>query len=222
MEIKITDIVREAAPALRVLVFEADVINKESSDALTGAIESEGERLRRIFRIEDVNKRPSIRATREAYKKLGKDPNRYRPSAEALTRRIIQGKGLYRVNEIVDAINLISLHTGFSIGGFDADKISGTSLALGRGEEGEDFEGIGRGKLNICGLPVYRDGLGGIGTPTSDCERTKLSLSTRRLLMIVNMYGMEDETVEEVREYCENVLREYCAAENIVCRLVEA
>ena len=118
--------------------------------------------------------------TRETYRRLGKDPSRYRPSAEALRRRLLRGLELYKIDTLVDLINLVSLRTGYSIGGFDADKIQGTDLCLGVGRAGEPFEGIGRGVLNIEGLPVWRDALGGIGTPTSDNERTKMDVGTRR------------------------------------------
>ena len=135
--------------------------------------------------ITDINKRSAIFEMRKLYKKLGKDPNRYRPSAEALCRRILHDKDLYKINTMVDIINLISIKTGFSIGGFDCEKING-NLNLGVGVAGEKYEGIGRGLLNIEGLPVYRDNTGGIGTPTSDEERTKIDVTTKKLLMIIN------------------------------------
>ena len=93
----------------------------------------------------------------------------------------MRGLELYQIDTLVDLINLVSLSTGYSIGGFDADKIQGDSLELGIGRAEEPFEGIGRGKLNIEGLPVYRDRAGGIGTPTSDNERTKMGLETRQM-----------------------------------------
>jgi len=135
--------------------------------------------------VENINKLPGIYEMRQLYKKLGKDPNRYRPSAEALCRRILKEKSLYRINTLVDIINLVSIHSGFSIGGFDYDKIIG-NLRLGVGVAGEKFEAIGRGLLNIEGLPVYRDEQGGIGTPTSDEERTKIDIHTQKLLMVIN------------------------------------
>ena len=86
-------------------------------------------------------------------------------------RRLMRGLELYRIDTLVDLINLVSLRTGYSIGGFDADKIQGNSLELGIGRAEEPFEGIGRGVLNIEGLPVYRDSAGGIGTPTTNAPK---------------------------------------------------
>lgn len=184
----LSDEIKQAAPQLRVLAIEADIINEPTSDLLWTAICETGRQLRENVKIEDINKLPGIHATRLAYKACGKEPNRYRPSAEALTRRVVKGLDLYRTLYAIDLINLISLKTGHSIGGFDADKIQGDTLTLGIGREGEEFDAIGRGPLNIAYLPIYRDAIGGIGTPTSDCERTKLSSDTTRLLMIVNIY----------------------------------
>lgn len=174
-KIIITPEIYRAAPGFRELYIEADVVNGETQDELFAMIAAEGERLRGLLTIPEIAQRPAIAATRAAYKALGKEPNRYRPSAEALHRRMLQGKGLYRINALVDIINLLSLRYGYSIGGFDADKISGPTLTLGVGREGEPFEAIGRGPLNIACLPIFRDEIGGVGTPTSDNERTKMT-----------------------------------------------
>ena len=169
---------------------------------------------RATYKMEDINKRKVIFATRQTYKNLGKDPNRYRPSAEALCRRIIKGINLYPIDTLVDLINFVSLKSGYSIGGFDFDKIRG-HLELGIGAAGEKFEAIGRGLLNIEGLPVYRDEIGGIGTPTSDEERTKITAETTRLLMIINGYSGK-EGLEEAASFSVELLKKYAGAEEII------
>lgn len=125
MNIIIEDVVRQAAPGLKVIAIEADVVNTETSDELWGLMTRAADDMAAVMELADINKRPAIRATREAYKALGKEPNRYRPSAEALCRRILKGMGLYRIDALVDLINLVSVQSGYSIGGFDADKIEG-------------------------------------------------------------------------------------------------
>ena len=152
-----------------------------------------------------------LTSTREAYKRCGKGPSRYRPSAEALRRRLMRGIALYQIDTLVDLINLVSLRTGYSIGGFDADKIQGTDLKLGIGRAEEPFEGIGRGVLNIEGLPVYRDAVGGIGTPTSDNERTKMDLGTQHILAIVNGYSGQ-EGLREAAEMIQELLKKYTSS----------
>lgn len=172
-----------------------------------------GERYRQTLTVESLKQMSGIAATRRVYKACGKDPSRYRPAAEALIRRMLQGKELYRVNTLVDLINLASIAYGYSIGGFDADKMVGDRLELGVGKEGEPYEGIGRGMLNIAGLPVYRDGMGGVGTPTSDHERTKISMETTHLLVLINGYDGNEAQVRANAEYIQELLRRHCQSD---------
>ena len=214
MKIQFDDKIKSAAPGLRVVTIEADVANPATSDELWALLMRAAGDIHDVLEMPEINKRPGIRATREAYKALGKEPNRYRPSCEALCRRIVKGMELYRIDTLVDVINLISIQSGYSIGGFDLDKIDGEQLTLGVGMEGEPFEGIGRGTLNIANMPVYRDNVGGIGTPTSDNERTKLSLETTRLLMCINVYG-EEMPVDDVIGLSTSLIEKFANATNI-------
>ncbi|MDH6305317.1 DNA/RNA-binding domain of Phe-tRNA-synthetase-like protein [Parabacteroides sp. PF5-5] len=220
IQIQISEEIRKACPDLHVLALSCDVKNTPSDPKLWGEIALIEEEIRNTFKLEEVNKWLPIRATRQAYKTLGKDPNRYRPSAEALYRRILRDLPLYKIDTLVDIVNLVSLKSGYSIGAFDVDKIDGESLVLGVGREGELYHGIGRGELNICGLPVYRDKSGGIGTPTSDEERTKIDLQTTRLLMIVNAYSGEDG-LQKTGEYAEDLLKKYVTAANLGISLIK-
>lgn len=208
IKINFSDTISTKFPNIKVLHIEAEVVNSPTSDNLWNEILEASKELKDKYALSELNKRPAIDSTRKAYKKLGKDPNRYRPSAEALGRRILNGKGIYRLSSLIDIINLISIKTGYSIGGFDASKISGESLLLDAGNEEDIFNAIGRGPLNIAGLPVYRDEKGGIGTPTSDEERTKLELDTKKLLMLVNIYG-EETSVEKTESMIKQYLSEY-------------
>lgn len=197
----------------------ANISNTQYSADLWSEIDTLGAEYRATLTTESLKDMTSIQATRRIYKLCGKDPSRYRPSGEALVRRVLQGKGLYQVDTLVDLINLASMKYGYSIGAFDADKFSGDTLTLGIGKEGEPYEGIGRGMINIAGLPVYRDAIGGVGTPTSDHERTKVSLSTTRLLVLVNGYDGSEQGVTDTAEYIIKLLNKYCAANNCAYKI---
>lgn len=188
---------------------EATVVNSPYCEALWHEINALGESYRALYTTETVKQVPGIEATRRVYKACGKDPSRYRPASEALIRRMLQGKELYQIDTLVDLINLASIAYGYSIGGFDADRFVGDTLTLGVGREGEPYEGIGRGMLNIAGLPVYRDAEGGVGTPTSDHERTKITIGTRRVLVLINGYDGNARRVMENAEYVQELLRKY-------------
>lgn len=188
---------------------EADVVNSEYNAELWAEINDLGEKYKAEYTTETVKTISGIEATRRVYRACGKDPSRYRPAAEALIRRMLQGKELYQIDTLVDLINLASIAFGYSIGGFDADKFVGDTLTLGIGREGEPYEGIGRGMLNIAGLPVYRDAEGGVGTPTSDNERTKIELSTRHVLVLVNGYDGNEAQVKANAEYIIRLFEKY-------------
>lgn len=210
--ISVSEELKNACPIFKGAAVYAEVTNTAFSEGLWQEIDSFTRELTTTTQPEDIKLQPAIAATREAYKRCGKDPSRYRPSAEALRRRLMRGLALYQIDTLVDLINLVSLRTGYSIGGFDADKIQGTDLELGIGRAEEPFEGIGRGVLNIEGLPVYRDRIGGIGTPTSDNERTKMGLETRHILAIVNGYS-GGEGLKEAAGMIQDLLRKYASSD---------
>lgn len=205
--------IAQACPDLCVCTLEAEVINTPYCAELWQEIMIEEQRLSTCFTPDTLKGRSGIEATRRAYRALGKDPSRYRPSNEALVRRYLQGKSLYQVNTLADITNLASIHFGYSIGGFDADKIKGETLTLGVGRNGEPYEGIGRGPLNIEFMPVYRDEIGGIGTPTSDNERTKLDVTSRRILFIVNAYDGNREQAFLCADYMRELVKKYASSE---------
>lgn len=213
MKIIVSEEIEKVCPEFVGACVEAEVVNTSYDEALWTEIESLGEKLRRELTTESLKDLPSIAATRRVYRSCGKDPSRYRPASEALIRRMLQGKELYQRDTLVDLVNLASIAYGYSIGGFDADMFSGDTLTLGIGREGEPYEGIGRGMINIHGLPVYRDAIGGVGTPTSDHERTKMTLNTRHLVVLVNGYDGNEQRVSENAEYIQALLRRYCQSD---------
>src|SRR3982751_6396658 len=150
IEIRIDAGIAEAAPRLVLGCVRATVRTEPGSEALwsemqDAASEAAGEATEPVAR-------PAIAATRELYKRLGKDPSRYRGSPEALLRRSRAGKELYRIHNVVDVINLVSLRTLLPIGLYDAAKLR-PPLILRRGAPGEAYDGIGKEALNLDGLP---------------------------------------------------------------------
>lgn len=214
MKVEVSTEIKNACPQFAGIAIAATVKNTAYCESLWQKIDEFTERYREMYTADSIKDRMTIRATREAYKKCGKDPSRYRPSGEALCRRILRGISLYQIDTLVDLINLVSIRFGYSIGGFDADKFEGDTLTLGIGKAGEPYEGIGRGVLNIEGMPVYRDAKGGVGTPTSDHERTKLSLDTVHLFTIINGYSGK-EGLKEAADYMVELLKEFAEATDV-------
>jgi DNA/RNA-binding domain of Phe-tRNA-synthetase-like protein len=213
MKVIVSDEIEQVCPGFVGACIDAQVENSEYNEALWQEINALGEYYRTTLTTESLKEMSGIAATRRVYKACGKDPSRYRPASEALIRRQLQGKGLYQIDTLVDLITLASIAYGYSIGGFDADKFQGDTLTLGIGREGEPYEGIHRGMINIAGLPVYRDALGGVGTPTSDNERTKMTLATTHLVVLINGYDGDEAHVKANAEYIQDLLRKYARSD---------
>lgn len=213
MKIIVSKEIESVCPNFVGACVEAQVKNSPYCAELWQEINALGEHYREVLSTETLKAISGIEATRRVYRACGKDPSRYRPAAEALIRRQLKGKDLYQIDTLVDLVNLASIRYGYSIGGFDADKFQGDTLTLGVGREGEPYEGIGRGMINIAGLPVYRDAEGGVGTPTSDNERTKISLSTTHLVVLINGYDGDEAQVTANARYIQELVRKYAQSD---------
>jgi len=211
-QIEISTELSELVPAMQLSCIECNVQMQERNEQLWNKIKAKIADLNQSLKVEDISRMPTIAASRKAYKICGKDPARYRVSAEALLRRVLKRKELYQVNNVVDCLNLVSISSGFSIGGYDASKITGRAI-FGIGKKNEPYTGIGRGELNIEGMPVFRDPEGAFGTPTSDSERTCVTPKTRRFLMIIIDYDNSGQ-LNDATKLAKKLLQEYASATN--------
>lgn len=213
IEISISEEFRKAWPNVKLECLACNVTMVEYNALLWEKISEVCSEIRASRKMDEVSQFPAISTSRKAYKALGKDPARYRLSAEALMRRVIKGNDLYQINNVVDVVNLASVSSGFSIGGYDLDKIDGQiELSIGRADD--VYEGISRGELNIESLPVLRDSKGAFGSPTSDSERTSVTMNTKRFLMVYFGFGAHDE-LEKASDFGQKLLLNFTSATNI-------
>lgn len=209
VSISIDDLLKEKCPDLILGCIQSEVIIKNEYPELLKLIQDNIQSIRSKLKIDEISKIRAIATARKGYKLTGKDPARYRLSAEALLRRIVKGNDLYKINNVVDLLNLVSLKTGFSIGGYDISKISGQAI-FGIGKENEPYKGIGRGILNIHQMPVFRDDTSAFGSPTSDSARTMVSENTSSFLMIFFSFGGLYE-LNEALDYAEELLSSFAS-----------
>jgi len=179
---------KEKCPRVALGCVSAVVEAPASPPALIAELKSCEQAILRSPEPRAVLESPEILATRAAYKALGKDPARYRGSAEALLRRVIAGKGLPQINAVVDTINLVSLESRLPIGLYDLAHVQG-EIVFRAGRAGETYKGIGKYDLNLEGLPVFCDALGPHGSPTSDSERTMVTSNTKHVLAVIISFG---------------------------------
>jgi DNA/RNA-binding domain of Phe-tRNA-synthetase-like protein len=217
--ISISEELRGKVPGIRLLCLECDVVTGDSPEGLLALMDEQCLALRGTLKTEEISTLPAIRASRAAYRRVGKDPARYRLSAEALLRRVVRGEALYRISNVVDLLNLVSITSGFSIGGYDAAALGG-EVEFGIGRAGEPYQAIGRGEFNIEGLPVFRDRRGPFGSPTSDSERTRVTPSTRRFLMVFIDFGSSAD-LEAAGQQAVNWLKAFAGTQNVEIQLVD-
>jgi DNA/RNA-binding domain of Phe-tRNA-synthetase-like protein len=127
---------------------------------------------------------PGVSEARALFHRLGVDPTKTRPSSEALLRRVVQGKGLPRVNLVVDICNLCSLEHQLPLGLYDREFVRGTVHARA-GREGEGYAGIRKQRVNLAGRLLLADDDGPFGAPTSDSIRTAITAATTKVLVVV-------------------------------------
>lgn len=90
---------------------------------------------------------------------------------------------------------------------------------MGIGKAGEAYHGLGRGELNIEGMPVFRDEAGVFGTSTSDSVRTGVSEATRRFLMVIVSY-QNNENLKEAQKMAVQLLTDFAAGKHIETALI--
>lgn len=213
MKITIDKSISDLLPNFNTLAFTMDVEIKESSDELKGLLKVlEVEVQNMCPTLEDVLKVPLIDEARNAYRTLGKDPSRYKVASESLLRRIVKDRGLYLINNAVDAGNALSIILKRNTAVLDYDKIKG-DVVIRKGRTDDLFFGIGRGKLNISNIPVYVDEVGPFGSSTSDSERTMITNKTKKLLVFVVCFSYTE--VDKAIEITKEIYEKYVNAKNI-------
>ena len=211
MKIKISQSLQDKLPDFKIIAYQMDVNvtkTKEVDDLLENLIKETSS----MYQIEEVVNIPKLKKSRDAYKKLGKDPSRYRLATESLIRRIVKGLGLYRINDIVDLGNILSVKTMRSVCVVDSDKIVG-DIYVRLGNETDEYYGINRGHINVDKIPVYTDDISPFGTPTSDTDRTEISLNTKKIIVMLICFDQSDLQTDEALLL--NLYQEYGHALNI-------
>ncbi len=208
--------VRISLASVRLGLLEAAAVRAEPSmPALTEELVSVADKLAEALTVEAVAELESVRAVRAMFRVWGLDPSKYRPSSEALLRRLAQGKGLYQISNIVDIVNLGQIETGWPYGCYDRDRVQ-PPVTLRLGERGEKYEGIGRRVWHLDGRPVLADREGPFGSPISDSTRTMITPGTRSLLAtIFAPASAPDHAIERALARLAERLERWAGAEGI-------
>ena len=213
MRVSIDAEMKGTCPRVALACVKAEVEAGATPEGLDRELHLCEEKISKLAEPKAVLESAAILATRAAYKALGKDPARYRGSAEALLRRVIAGKGLPRINNVVDVINLVSVESRLPIGLYDLAHVQG-DIVFRAGRAGETYKGIGKYDLNLEGLPVFCDAVGPHGSPTSDSERTMVAAGTKEVIAIIISFGGV-EGLERWGQLTTELLQKYATGKNI-------
>jgi DNA/RNA-binding domain of Phe-tRNA-synthetase-like protein len=196
----------ELAGRVRLGVLEVvGVTVREQDDALQAEVDRTCRELKSRYGEGKSAEVPGAADARTLYKT--------RPSSEALLRRALKGEPLYRINTLVDALNLCSLRAQLPFGLYDRDRLQ-PPIELRRGGAGESYEGIRKGPVNVDARPVLVDAAGPFGNPTSDSARTMITLEAKNALVVVYAPAAYSLVrLGEVLEVSASTLKRFCGGE---------
>ena len=218
IQAKISEDIKAVCPNATLGCIQAKVKVKNSDKELLEELDKCAKELEVNLKLEGVASLPERHDSREVYKKLGKAPSKYRVSSEALIRRILQGKGLYHINNIVEINNIISIKSHFSVGSYNVKNIE-SPICLNVGQEGQSYKGIGKAEVNIANLPVLSDSISTFGSPTSDSERAMITNDVEEIVMCIYSFS-GDEGLENYLELAKELLIKYADADDISIQIV--
>lgn len=220
MVLKISADLRKRFPELCVLVAGVDGVKVEKEKVeLQQFKEKIMEEVKRTYDLATVKDVPIFRAYRDFFWRIGIDPTKNRPAAEALIRRVLAGKPLPKINTLVDAYNLASIKTCISIGAFDAGRIRG-DLVLRLARKGEEFTGIGMEKPMVLegNEAVVSDSEKLIAIyPYRDADDTKVTETTKNvLLLICGAPGIDEGVLKRASQTTVDYITKFCGGEGMI------
>ena len=202
MNLRISNDLKELIPTFSVIAYKIDFDEKfnamQQSKLVDEYLSNIYKTYPTIYNYDEITKIPKLKLTRDGYKKMGKDPSHTRPACEALLRRVVKGNALYRLGDVIDLGNILSIETLRSGCVVDSDKLVG-DIVIRLGNSSDNYEGINRGIINVTNIPVYTDEMGPFGCPTSDTLRTAVTATTKSILVMIICFDDFEKDIDEKR-----------------------
>lgn len=200
MNCRISNDLKNLLPNFSVIAYEIDF--ESDFDAMNKSKEVDDylEKLYTLvsskYNYDEITKIPKLKQTRDGYKKMGRDPSHTRPACEALLRRVVKGNNLYRLGDVIDLGNILSIETLRSVCVVDKERLV-NDVVIRLGTKEDIYEGINRGLINVTNIPVYTDEIGPFGCPTSDTLRTCVTSSTKSILVMIICFDEVEKDIDE-------------------------
>lgn len=202
MNLRISNDLKELIPTFSVIAYEINFSENYNAMQQSKLVDEYLNNIYKtyptIYNYDEITKIPKLKLTRDGYKKMGKDPSHTRPACEALLRRVVKGNELYRLGDVIDLGNILSIETLRSVCVVDSDKLVG-DIVIRLGKNSDNYEGINRGIINVTNIPVYTDEVGPFGCPTSDTLRTAVTETTKSILVMIICFDDFEKDIDEER-----------------------
>ncbi|MBO1512793.1 B3/B4 domain-containing protein [Metabacillus bambusae] len=185
MEILISDELKQLVPEFKIgVVHYQDIQVSDSPQMLMGRLRLFQESLYFDYADQKVSDIPAINEWRKLFKTIGTDPNRYRPSNEALYRRVQKQQYLHTVNSAVDMNNFLSLQYKIPLGIYDVSYLDG-DVVIKIGNEQDSYIAINEREVSLSKKLVSADQHGAFGSPYVDSKRTAVTSDTTQALHLI-------------------------------------
>lgn len=214
MILEIDSTLKSRFPNLGVLVSHIEGVTVEkSSNEFEKFRDNFFKKIKKKYTIESLKDIPIFRAYRDFFWKIGIDPTKIRPAAEALIRRVLADKPIPKINNVVDAYNLASIETEIALAAFDEGMLKG-ELLMRRAQNGEKFFGIGMDKaIELKGDEIVvsdEERLIAI-YPHRDAENTKVANRTKNVMILVcGVPGIDGKSLENARKTVLGYITKFC------------
>ncbi|RXJ00628.1 hypothetical protein DS745_11220 [Anaerobacillus alkaliphilus] len=203
MIITIHEELKTLAPNFKVGVISYSNINvHHSSSEIQLDVKAICDRQQLYQNVTDI---VGIKEGRQLFKMIGTDPSKYRPSSEALLRRVLKGDPVPSIHSAADVNNLFSIKYAIPIGIYDFDKLS-LPIEIRVGDENDLYEAINNRETNMKSKLLSADKIGPFGSPIVDSKRTMVTPETKNALQIIYFHPeLPQESLnsitEEIKDY---------------------
>lgn len=214
MTLEIERSLRDRYHGLQVIVEYVDGVRVDKSDGELRAFqEIVCREVTRKYSLESLKDVAIFRSYRDFFWRVGIDPTKIRPAAEALVRRILSGKPLPMISNVVDSYNLASIKTEVALAVFNRDELKG-NLLMRTAEKGEQFCGIGMSEpMELSGIEIVISDAEKLVAvyPYRDADRSKVSTATKNLLILVcGVPGVQENVLNEAGQVALELVTKFC------------
>lgn len=206
MDVVVAETIKQMIPEFKVgIILYNHIVVDDSPQMLKGRLQLFQESIYFDLQETAIADIPELAEWRRAFKTIGTDPSRYRPSSESLYRRIQKKNFIPTIHSAADVNNFFSLYYKIPIGIYDLDKLEGP-ITIDIGTDQDEYIAINGRTVNFSHKLVSKDVHGPFGSPIVDSQRTAVTKETKNAVQIVYLLpSMKEEQCEKLLQSMQNM-----------------